>query len=242
MGRPIDPAMFKVDMSHQEMERMLSELEQWYSMAAQEGAEWITAAAAASWLKNDLGYEDDAEFEDALNGSFDDFLKAMPHLETKIDDQDRLVFKIRPDLPMEEWKPVKMSLRVATREDLWNVCFKSQHARVEIPEMEFEISQDGKRHIDSIYNHIAGAIFNLGSQVSSASGMYSNDQREKIGECLDELNRHLDLEKPWTWVLYDPSGTSMFQDMTRVVVEDMEAAVPEAVAAQPPSAGMDMID
>eukprot|EP00955_Chlamydomonas_euryale_P007697 81641-Chlamydomonas_euryale.AAC.26 len=37
------------------MERMLSELEQWYSMAAQEGAEWITAAAAASWLKNDLG-------------------------------------------------------------------------------------------------------------------------------------------------------------------------------------------
>eukprot|EP00955_Chlamydomonas_euryale_P007694 81641-Chlamydomonas_euryale.AAC.23 len=115
--------------------------------------------------------------------------------------------------------------------------------------MEFEISQDGemtwckfacllavdmryqgqpcilgKRHIDSIYNHIAGAIFNLGSQVSSASGMYSNDQREKIGECLDELNRHLDL------------------DMTRVVVEDMEAAVPEAVAAQPPSAGMDMID
>eukprot|EP00955_Chlamydomonas_euryale_P007696 81641-Chlamydomonas_euryale.AAC.25 len=65
----------------------------------------------------DAGYEDDAEFEDALNGSFDDFLKAMPHLETKIDDQDRLVFKIRPDLPMEEWKPVKMSLRVATRED-----------------------------------------------------------------------------------------------------------------------------
>ncbi|KAG1661100.1 hypothetical protein FOA52_012089 [Chlamydomonas sp. UWO 241] len=77
MGRPLQTAaMFKVDMSHQEMERMLSELEQWYEMAAGAGAEWIAAQAAASWLRNDLGYEDDAEFEDALNGTFEDFLKA----------------------------------------------------------------------------------------------------------------------------------------------------------------------
>ena len=52
MGRPAPQTIHKVDMSHQEMERLLSELEQWYSSA---GAEWIMAEAAASWLRNDLG-------------------------------------------------------------------------------------------------------------------------------------------------------------------------------------------
>jgi hypothetical protein len=37
------------------------------------------------------GYEDMAEFEDALHGTFEDFLQAMPHLETKIDEKNRLV-------------------------------------------------------------------------------------------------------------------------------------------------------
>jgi L,D-peptidoglycan transpeptidase YkuD (ErfK/YbiS/YcfS/YnhG family) len=38
--------------------------------------------------------------------------------------------------------------------------------------MEFEISADGKRKIDSIYNHICAAVWNLGQHVnSSGSGM-----------------------------------------------------------------------
>jgi hypothetical protein len=77
MGRPVtDSTVFRVDMSHQEMERMLSELEEWcarwssvqfwgnldprvppprYAHASESGAEWILAEAAASWLRNDLG-------------------------------------------------------------------------------------------------------------------------------------------------------------------------------------------
>ncbi|GAX76438.1 hypothetical protein CEUSTIGMA_g3883.t1 [Chlamydomonas eustigma] len=216
MGRPVEAAMFKVDMSHQEMERMLSELEEWY---ASSGAQWISAEAAASWLRNDLGYEDEAEFEDALNGPFSDFLKAMPHIETKIDEAGRLVFKVRPDPPEEEWKATKMSLNILGKDDLWNVCFKSQHARVEIPELEFEISQDGKKHIDSIYNHIAGAVYNLGSHVSSSGMSMSSDHRVKISECLVQLNGLLDLQQPWTWVLHDPSGTSSFHRMDKVLVE-----------------------
>lgn len=35
--------------------------------------------------------------------------------------------------------PVKMVLRITDRKQLWNVCYKSQHARVEIPELEFEV-------------------------------------------------------------------------------------------------------
>jgi hypothetical protein len=34
---------------------------------------------------------------------------------------------------------VKMTLRITQRADLWNVCLKSKHARVEIPELEFEV-------------------------------------------------------------------------------------------------------
>ena len=47
----------QVDMSHQEMERLLSELEEWCASSREAGAEWITAEAAASWLRNDLGEE-----------------------------------------------------------------------------------------------------------------------------------------------------------------------------------------
>lgn len=213
--------MFKVDMSHQEMERLLSELEQWYEQAALSGAEWITAQAAGSWLRNDLGYEDEAEFEDALNSSFEEFLEAMPHIETKVDEQGRVVFKVRPEPPPSEWKPTKMTLKINSRDDIWNVCFKSQWATVEIPELEFHISQDGKRRIDSIYNHVAGAVFNLGSHVEGMGG-YDNDQKAKISECIMQLNALLDMDQPWTWILRDPSGTSSFQNMDRVQVEELE--------------------
>eukprot|EP00983_Pelagomonas_calceolata_P051803 1142567-Pelagomonas_calceolata.AAC.1 len=38
--------------------------------------------------------------------------------------------------------------------------------------MEFEISADGKRKIDSLYNHICAAVWNLGQHVnSSGAGM-----------------------------------------------------------------------
>ena len=54
MGRPVETArgMFKVDMSHQEIERLLTELEEWYHTC---NAEWMTIEAAASWLRHDLG-------------------------------------------------------------------------------------------------------------------------------------------------------------------------------------------
>ena len=161
---------------------------------------------------------------------------------------------------------------------LWNVCYKSQWARVEIPELEFELSQDGKKHIDSIYNHLAGAVYNLGAHISGPGGMMSDDSKCKISECLGQvsvedqfvgsflklvqvsldawiaclprlcgltryplpprrsstsfsslhaptplqLNLLLDLQQPWTWVLYDPSGTSSFHHMDKVLVEPYE--------------------
>jgi hypothetical protein len=49
--------------------------------------------------------------------------------------------------------------------------------RVEIPELEFEISADGKRKIDSIYNIISSAIFNLGTHVRTAGAAVSDDHK-----------------------------------------------------------------
>ena len=42
-------------------------------------------------------------------------------------------------------------------------------AVISIPELEFEIGADQKRHIDTIYNHIGAAILNLGRYVAQAS-------------------------------------------------------------------------
>jgi hypothetical protein len=58
-----------------------------------------------------------------------------------------------------------MTVAITSTQDLWRVCLKSKWARIEIPELEFEISADGKRHVDSIYNHIASAVYNLGNYV-----------------------------------------------------------------------------
>ena len=83
--------------------------------------------------------------------------------------------QVKPEPPQEDWKPTKMTLRIVDRNDvragievrrlqgfvctfipiilvlqLWNVCFKSKWARVEIPELEFEISQDGESELPSL--------------------------------------------------------------------------------------------
>jgi C4-type Zn-finger protein len=55
-----------------------------------------------------------------------------------------------------------MTVKINSTADLWCTCYKSPYAMIEIPELEFEFSADGKRHTDSIYNHIGSAVYNLG--------------------------------------------------------------------------------
>ncbi|KAJ9524652.1 hypothetical protein V8C86DRAFT_2528284 [Haematococcus lacustris] len=218
MGRPVDSEPpYKIDMSHQEVERLLEELDEWLKSTP---AEWVAAEAAASWLCHDLGYEDMAEFEDALQGTFEQFISIMPHLEVKRDEKDRLVLRLKPEPPREQWRGTKMTLNITSRQQLWNVCYKSPYARVDIPEMEFAINADGKRKIDSIYNIVASAVFNLGTHVRTVGQGMSSDHKDKIVECVEDLNRLLDVDTPWTWVVVDPSGLSQFSDMSEVKVEE----------------------
>jgi hypothetical protein len=55
MGRPVEAdgviGGFKVDLAHQEMDRLLTELEQWYQTVNEQGAEWLSAEVSmAAWL------------------------------------------------------------------------------------------------------------------------------------------------------------------------------------------------
>lgn len=181
--------------------------------------EWLPADGVEQALLQELGYEDVPEFEDALKGSFVDFLDNLPHIRKRVDDNGRVFLQIKPEPAREDWKPTRMTVKVNDTTDLWRVCLKSPHARIEIPELEFEISADGKRHTDSIYNHIGAAVYNLGNYVRQANTGLSEDHKNKIMDTVIALNIFLDVPKPFTWVVHDPSGTSEFHPMEGVTVE-----------------------
>ena len=71
--------------------------------------------------------------------------------------------QVHPDPPREEWSPKKLEVMIRERKDLFRVCHKSGNARIVLPALEFEISADGHRAVDSLYNHIARAVYNLTS-------------------------------------------------------------------------------
>lgn len=47
-------------------------------------------------------------------------------------------------------------------------------------------------------------------------------------DCVGDLNKLLDVDEPWTWVVHDPSGLSTFSDMSKVEVVTGPAALEQA--------------
>jgi C4-type Zn-finger protein len=190
--------------------------------------EWLPAKGVAMLLQEELGYEDQAELEDALRGTFVDFLRAMPHINTRVDPNTGAVyFQVIPEPPRERWVCRRHTVPVRSRADLTRrVCLKSRHARIVVPSLEFEISPDGtRRHIDSLYNHITTAITNLGAHVRTAGGALSPEHRERIMETVVALNALLDVDEPWDFVIADPSGASEVTPMEGVsLIQGEEAA------------------
>ena len=95
--------------------------------------------------------------QDAIKCDWPEFIKSMPHLETKIQDDNsyahgQLVFRMKPLVPVYDRKMFIKSFTVNNRQDLWRVCHKAPSAVMEFPDMEFEIGADGKRKIDSLWN------------------------------------------------------------------------------------------
>ena len=119
-----------------------------------------------------------------------------------------LVFRMKPLVPVHDRKMFIKSFTVKSRQDLWRVCHKAPRSNfprscsptnitgqpfdpflvnsfssvMEFPDIEFEIGADAKRKIDSLYNHIAGAVYNLSMHVSSLGSQISEDHKDKISE------------------------------------------------------------
>ena len=235
-------------LGHQEVERIIVELEQVLTQFPNEQS--ISVANLAQFISHNLGYEDVNELEDGLQGDFVDFLRALPTVvieeralteqQQKQKDEEssgkgkqaapmyrneerymRTFVKKAPEPDEDDLRPMRLICRIRTTEDLWRVCLKSQEARAEIPEMEFEVGADGARKVDAIYNHISSAVFNLGTHVREGfcDGMENADEYKiKLMETCVALNVLLDVEHPWTWIITDPSGKSTFRPMEGVEV------------------------
>eukprot|EP00916_Digyalum_oweni_P006359 GHVL01010941.1.p2 GENE.GHVL01010941.1~~GHVL01010941.1.p2 ORF type:complete len:232 (-),score=52.24 GHVL01010941.1:1456-2151(-) len=192
---------FHIDISHQEVERILCELEQMFSA---QPLEWLPLESTSMFICADLGYEDMNEFEDAIKGDFESFLKCFPHIEVA-EIENKKQFRIKEQTPKE---PVIYTINVKERSDLWRVVLKSPSAVITIPSLEFEMLRESKRRIDSIYNHIGNAIFNLGLHYRRNISELSESDQNMIADTLNDLNILLDVEEPWILKIIDPSGMS----------------------------------
>ncbi len=72
-------------------------------------------AGIAHALYQDLGYEDMDEFEDALNGTFAEFLCALPHVKLRTsEDGEKQYFQLLPEPPRDQWVPTRMTFKVGS--------------------------------------------------------------------------------------------------------------------------------
>lgn len=219
-------AAYKVDVSHQELSRIMKELEDFCEMVPSDT--WIAVESAANWLCQQLGYGDYDELEDALHGSLADFLTQLPHFDVKrpnpedTNESVRFRSNLKDHIP---GRPCKITFSVQDRGDLWVVMLKPKGAWIEIPELEFEIGRGDSRQVDTIYNIIGEAVFQLGTYLQNNHGIISEERFEGIYQAIHQLNGILDVEQPFTWIVHDPTGTCTFKphsDRIKVEFTDLE--------------------
>lgn len=197
----------KLAIGHQEIDRIVDEAEQIYNM---QPTEWLPLAPIGQMMLHEM-YEDVDELEDALGGSFEEFMKILPQFEVRTSPESVVEYKVRPVDP--DAPPTLMTLRVACRRDLWRVLYKSPDACIRFPALEFEIGADSKRRIDSVYNHITSAVWNLSSHLrgSANAGGEAASGADAITDLCEKLNEMLDVEEPFEIVVDDPTGASIFK-------------------------------
>mmetsp|Transcript_84932 Transcript_84932/g.230115 ORF Transcript_84932/g.230115 Transcript_84932/m.230115 type:complete len:278 (-) Transcript_84932:121-954(-) len=222
-------APFKVDLGHQEMAQIMTELEDIFlAVHACAGADRPVALRGLAYnLCVSLGYEDEDELEEAIGGSLADFLTALPHFSVVWPEEDaetqepRATMLPEPAAAAEEeaaGQGRRLVFTVGAREDLWRLVLQGPRCLIEIPELEFAIRPMAKRRVDTIYNMIASAVFHLGDHVrkNTRVGGISDDEAKRICDTIDSLNMLLDVEEPFTWVLADPQGVSELKPMEGV--------------------------
>lgn len=203
----------KLNLANQEIERIIDEIEQILSLIQETGAEGVLVDAVATTLTADLGYADKNELEDALKSSFEDFLNCLPDIEITRDSEDRKLMRIKPLQLNPEGgyvKPLRASqlaFQVQSREDLKTICVKAPGAVIRIPELEFDFGPQQIKQTDTLYNFIGIAITQLSTHTST-SDLMDSETKAKIDAAVNELEKLLDVEIPWTWLVFDKTGMS----------------------------------
>eukprot|EP00040_Diaphanoeca_grandis_P022922 m.123984 g.123984 ORF g.123984 m.123984 type:complete len:285 (+) comp29030_c0_seq1:152-1006(+) len=226
--------VYKIDYRHQEIDRILGELEEAYLAVVESTGSWdawLPSEGTMTMVYTDLGYEDEAQFEDAIGGTWDQFIGALPHFEMKVQDEKEcstegeLVLKMRK--PKSNGRPCTKILTIKSSEDLWRILYKSPAGTISIPSLEFEMGSSQKRQIDGVYHYISTAIFNLTQHVSQ--GHCGESDGKKIMETIEQLSLLLDIEEPWDLHLIDKTGISFFDPADDVVIKfhDEEDKKPE---------------
>lgn len=202
--------VFRLNLAHQETDRILGELEANCEAVIDAGGvdAWIPVPGLESFICNQLGYADTDEFEDALGGTFEEFLNTLPHIESRQNNEESRM-EIRMRKPEGDGRGFIKKLRIKKSEDLWRTLYKAPGATLTIPQMEFQIGGSEKRELDAIFNHISTAMFNLSTHVSN--GQVEGEQKEGILDCVEQLSKYLDIEEEWDLILTDPSGKSIFK-------------------------------
>ena len=133
-----------------------------------------------------------------------------------------------------------MSLSISSSAELWRVLMKAEDATLRIAELEFEISASGKKRVDAIYQHVATAMWDLTEHAKQLEGSADG---AAIASSVADLSALLDLGKPWTLVLLDPTGRSKISPMDGVKVSPglapMESISEAEDAAKPDFDGVD---
>lgn len=203
--------VYRLNLGHQETDRILAELEANCEAVIEAGGQdaWIPVPGLVQFICTQLGYADEDEFEDALGGTFLQFIETLPHIETKKNEEADGRVEIRMKAPEGIGGGFIKRLRIKKSEDLWKTLLKAPNAIINIPVIEFEIGASGKRQLDSIYNHITTAMFNLSQHVSN--GQVQGSDKEGILSCIESLSKMLDIEEEWEIVLTDRTGLSLFK-------------------------------
>lgn len=155
-----------------------------------------------------------SEFEDAIQGSFKDFLSAFPHIDVKEVD-GKLLLKVRVAKPGPKRK---LYLTVETSAQLLETTLmKATDAELQVPELEFAIGADQQRHIDSLYQHFVAARDNLELHCSNLGT--DSEERASIMATIQSLTAKLDVEQPFEIVVLDPTSLSEIAPSDRVRIE-----------------------
>mmetsp|Transcript_41688 Transcript_41688/g.109958 ORF Transcript_41688/g.109958 Transcript_41688/m.109958 type:complete len:252 (-) Transcript_41688:207-962(-) len=215
---------YKLSIGHQEIDRIVDEVEQIYKT---QPTEWLSVEPIGNMVVMLLDwYEDFDELEDACGGSFEEFLRSLPQFEVKSED-GKSQFKVL--MPDPDAPPTIMTLNVEKSSDLWRVLFKSPDASLKIPHLEFEVGADSKRRIDTVYNHITSAIWNLSSHVRNAQGATPgleggaelSADASAILQTVEALEACLDVVEPFVIIVDDPTGASKFKPDDDVEIDEM---------------------